>query len=459
MLKEVVEKEPQVLENICKRCGCELPKSDWDTKPVIMCPQCSLLINRTENLETQPDLYAPIPDIAVRWRRGAQRVSFLKPNAHLVIGIRGSGKSSLLEALSVRHRKIIDLYGSADNESLGYCKPQFERVWRSIHGYPPRILLVSGNNRDIASKFYTCHIDEMNLQKFEDYDVITTCQAFHSSEDQYFACLAEMTNILWTQRTHWRDVWFVLIREASNFIYARQKVVRNDNFAKAEFIKAFRTSRHSGLSVSVDSLRWTALDKEVRDLADYVWIKNVGAIGLPQDLSWVYKYYIPYSLMRMKPKTFILSTAKGALGAGTFSEISWHKQEHEDLLRICGIEIKNIHQAVPDDRTYNLGNFDHAQIIEEYLQSRSMVKTATTVAKSYKTVRNHLLAHNASIQLHGQCMKCHNAKGEHVNTVVEIRAIGRPTVASIPTPKSEPTPAEVEEPIVVKTKRKWRLHR
>jgi predicted RNA-binding Zn-ribbon protein involved in translation (DUF1610 family) len=424
---EAIEEEPQKLENICERCGCELPISEWKTKPVVMCPQCGLLINRLENINAQPDLYAPIPDLKLRWVRFQEHIPFAtKASAWLALGIRDAGKSSFLEAISVRYGKIIDLYGASDLESICWCKIEFEKIWRSIHGCEPKILLISSNNLDISSRFCTCHIGELTLKKIEEHDVITTCTQFFESEDQYFAALAKIVNILWTQRTHWVEPYYVLVREASNWLYSRTKVVRNDQFAMAEFIKAFRESRHHGLSMACDTLRFTAISKEIRDIADFTIIKRLGACGLPDDLKWLYKIFIPYGIMRMHVNVAIISTAKGSVGEIKFDYPKWHKTEHEDILKICEIEIKKTSKAVPDERNYTTGNFEHTEIISDYMETKSMTKTATNTARSYKTVYNHIQDHNMSVRNLGECKKCFNAQGEFSKTYIDVPKAGRP---------------------------------
>lgn len=62
------------------------------------------------------------PDIKVKWLRGPETIDFGRPNTYLVVGQRGTGKSSLLESIATRYPKVIDLFGSKDCESLAWCK-------------------------------------------------------------------------------------------------------------------------------------------------------------------------------------------------------------------------------------------------------------------------------------------------------------------------------------------------
>lgn len=421
---QTIQEETEYIEALCPRCKEPIPEGDWG-KPVLHCPYCGLMYSNPTFPFEESEEYADIPKISVHWYRFKEHISYRKASAWLALGIRGSGKSSFLECISIRYPKIIDLYGSSDMEALCWCKPQFEKVWRAINGKAPKILLISGNDREISSRFSTCHISEITLQKIEEQDVITTCQQFFNSEDEYFKALAHLVNLLWTQRHCWTEPIFVLVREASNWLYSRAKVVKNDNRAKAEFIKAFRESRHHGLAMACDTLRWTAIDKEIRDIADYTIIKRTGATGLPDDLRWLYRYYRFFDIMRLHNAVAVISTAKGAMGKLDFDYPAWHKEEHENMLKICNIEVKRIDSVVPDDRTYNTGAFEHAEMIKGYIELQSMDKVAELMARTHQTVRNHIKDHNTSIRSLGKCMKCYNAHGEFAETHVTVRGVGR----------------------------------
>jgi hypothetical protein len=423
------EIEVQEKENICGQCGAEIPLSDWETKPICQCVECGTYKNNHSIIETNPE-YAPIPEINLRWLRFSERICFAtKAQLFLALGIKGAGKSSLLECFSIRYAKIIDLYGSSDNESLSYLKPEFRRVWRSIHGSDPSILLVTGQNKDVASnisKFETCHVEQLNLKIVEDHDVITTSELFFDDEDEYYTAIGTIVNILWKQRNHWFQPWFVLIREAANMLFSRLKVVKNDGCAKAEVIKSLREARHHGLACGLDTLRFVNLDKEIRDLSDYTWVKKLGAVGLPGDLHWLYGLFQPLPLMRMKPNTFIVSTASGSVGYGVFQMPIWHKHEHEDILRLTGIEIKNCTEEVPKERKHTLGAFDHTQIIKVYFETKSMNETAKKVDRSFKTVYNHIQQHNDDIRNLKECRQCFNANVPFSKISILVPKAGRP---------------------------------
>lgn len=332
--------------------------------------------------------------------------------------MRGSGKSSLLEVLAIQYSKIIDLFGSSDNEGLCWCKPEFDHLFQALYGRPPNILLITGKGKQVASKFATKNIDELKLSDFKEYDIITTVHAFYVDETRYFEALHKITRLLWKQRTYWTEPWFVLVREASNWIYSRMKMVKNDAMAKADFVKSLREARHHGLAVGVDTIRWTSLDKEVRDVSDYIFLKRVGAIGLPDDLRWMYRYIRPYSMMQARPQAFMLTTGRGAVGFGKFDYPLWHKEEKENILKSTSIEVKRTEEAVPEDRRYAMGDFEHAEVIAKYKELQSMGKVAKALVRSPATIHKHLTLHNKEVKVRKKCSRCYHAASEYATKII-----------------------------------------
>ena len=371
----------------------------------------------TEQAEEKP---VHVPEIKVRWLRSQDHIAFSRPRTILALGTRGSGKSSLLEVLALRYPKIIDIYSASDDEGLCWCKAEFVELFKSLYGREPNILLVIGKDMDVASKWDKVRITELKLSDFEEHDVIITVLAFHSNETNYFATLNKITTLLWEKRRSWREPWYVLVREASNWIYSRLKTTRNDMFAKAAFIKALREARHHGLSIGIDTLRWTSLDKEIRDVSDYVFIKQVGSVGLPDDLRWLYRYFRPYAMMQLRPEVFGLITGRGAVGFGKFTYPKWHKEERENILKSTHIEVKRIEQTLPDDARFGVGDFEHSEIIIQYMRLRSMRKVASALSRSSRTVNIHINRHNSAVERTGECTKCHHSACEFSKDHIEV---------------------------------------
>ena len=59
-----------------------------------------------------------LPKIRLVWARRREPLDFMKAMIYLILGKKGSGKSALLELLSLYYPKIIDLFGSRDDEGL-----------------------------------------------------------------------------------------------------------------------------------------------------------------------------------------------------------------------------------------------------------------------------------------------------------------------------------------------------
>ena len=329
--------------------------------------------------------------IFCKWIRGKEKIEFKRPKTFLNLGQRGSGKSSLLEATASNYGKIIDLFGSRDNEGLAWCRSPLK----------DSILFIVGDSVKIRSEWPSKKLSELTFSDFEDYDVITSVHAFYANSNEEFVGLNKILGLLY-RRTHWNYPWFLLVREAANFIYSRIKLTKNQHIAKADFVYLLREARHMGYAVGVDTIRWTAVDVEIRDVSDYTFLKSVGRKGLPKDLRFIYRYINPYSMMRMKPSQFVLLTDSGSIGIGMSDYPPWHKEEKEDLVRKLGIEIS--YGDVPDygnPRRNTVSDFEHKQIIEKYKELQSMAKVAKLFGRSTKTIKDHIDAHND-----GVCLRC-----------------------------------------------------
>jgi hypothetical protein len=239
---------------------------------------------------------------------------------------------------------------------------------------------------------------------------------------EYFSALQRITGILWEKRTSWSEPWNILIREAANWIYSRIQIVRDSEMAKADFIQTLREARHSGLAVSVDTVRWTDIDKAVRDISDFLFLKRVGAIGLPKDLRYVYRYIRPDSMMRMQPSIFALLTSQGSIGYGNFDYPRWHKEERENILFKLNIDVQHLGD-VNRDLGYTVGLIEHAKIIETYMEKSSMGKTAVIVNRSKSTICGEVKIHNDSIGELGRCLECEKANGKYMNQPIKKRKI------------------------------------
>jgi len=130
------------------------------------------------------------------------------------------------------------------------------------------------------------------------------------------------------------------VREAANLVYSRMKIGESQQVAKAEFLYLMREARHAGLALGLDTQRHTAVDLDLRAQVDYLVIKNIGALTLPDDLSWAYRVFNPPALRTLRPHEFLVLHRGGGVGMGVFELPPWHKLEHEDILGEVGLELR-----------------------------------------------------------------------------------------------------------------------
>jgi hypothetical protein len=213
----------------------------------------------------------------------------------------------------------------------------------------------------------------------------------------------------------------MVCREAANFYYSGLKFSDNQVFAKSQMIYLIREARHMGIALGLDSVRYYAIDIDIRNLADYMILKAQGVQGLAKDLNWLYSYFNPSTIRNMKPQNFFIITRKGALGLGNFSFHDWHKAEKENILRAVGIKVEYGEEL--NDGEYR-GTFrtvsdkEHAEMIRLYIEGLSYEKIADQFNKSSRTPLLHLQKHNQAILKGGYCLSCKRVKSSLESTPI-----------------------------------------
>lgn len=188
--------------------------------------------------------------------------------------------------------------------------------------------------------------------------------------------------------------------------------------AKADFIYFQREMRHFGYATYVDTIRWTSIDKEMRDLADYIIIKKVGHQGFPRDLRFLYKYYEPNSVARMRPEKFVILTDNAAIGTGTFGLPKFHKEEGVDLLRELGMDVEK--GTKPEESSLQkVGDREHGTIVLEYHKGKTMAQVSELTKRSTWTVSHHVKTHNKMVRQMGYCAQCQRAGAECATDIIE----------------------------------------
>ena len=351
------------------------------------------------------------------WMRGNENLSFNRPHTYYVLGIRGAGKSSLLEHIAELHLErghaVLDLFGSRDGEGLAWL--------RSPWAEEKRILLYHGDNADVSAPYDTKKVSEASLSDLNDYDILISASPLYSSPSDEFLQVNRLTNLLY-QRLSWRRLVYVIVREAANLYYSRLKVAEDQTLAKAEMVYLIREARHMGVAMGLDTLKFTSVDVDIRNVIDYLFFKSLGLHGLPRNLHWVYRYIDPNAMQKMRPDEFVIVTRKGCLGLGKFPEVKWHKREREHILRKLGIEVEfgeELDYGIDRGKYLTVSDREHARMIELRVeQGLGAVKIGEMLQRSSATVWNHLKRHNRSIDRVGVCEICERAGCEYARMKV-----------------------------------------
>ena len=181
--------------------------------------------------------------------------------------------------------------------------------------------------------------------------------------------------------------------------------------AKSDFIFWQREMRHFGYSLGIDTIRWTSIDKEMRDLADWLVIKKVGPQGIPDDLDFLYRYIDPMSMAGLPPDKFMLLTENASIAWGQSDYPEFHKEEGVDLLEELGIEI-SYGEEIEESSVQRIGDEEHEKIIRLYSEENSMSKISKQIHRSAARVHDHIHKHNKAVMENGFCGKCRRVRSD-----------------------------------------------
>lgn len=351
-----------------------------------------------------------IPNIYIKWLRGRDNIDWSYPGLALGLGKKGSGKSALGEAWAMHFKRIIDLFGSRDNENLAWCRESSPI---------DDVLLITGDTVDVDCSWPVKRVSDLRLSDLHDHEVVTTCSSFYSGQNDRFSSQEKIIANFWN-RTGWNYPICAIVREASSYTYSRIKQGVRMQEAKADFIYFTREMRHFGFAEYIDTIRWTSIDKEMRDQADYLIIKKVGHQGLPRDLRWLYRYINPRSLSALKPHLFIMLTDSGAIGVGTSDFPHFHKLEGQDLIKELGMEITKGEPLV-DSTPRMVGDNEHSNIcILKHDKESSIRQIQKEIRRSTETISRHLHLHNRDIDRYGHCPVCKRVRNGLSTVVLQI---------------------------------------
>lgn len=272
----------------------------------------------------------------VVWVRGGERISYTKPSTWFVMGIRGSGKSSFLEYLGTEYLKrgacIVDIFGSRDGEGLAWLRSPYARKRRVLLLYGGVKVSCSRGNVDLK------HFEDFTLSDVERYDIVISSSPLYSSLEEEYDAVNTVVDRLY-RRFRWRRLVYLVVREASQLYYSRLRISESQSIAKASFVYLLREARHMGIALGLDTLKFKAIESDIRVLSDYLIIKQLGLLGLPDDLSWLYSFFDPLKLQNLRQENFIIVTRRGSIGVGRFRYPRWHKRERENIVEKVGLKI------------------------------------------------------------------------------------------------------------------------
>jgi hypothetical protein len=177
-----------------------------------------------------------------------------------------------------------------------------------------------------------------------------------------------------------------------------------------------REGRHMGVSMLLDSLRMYGIDIDTRSLADHLILKSQGVENLNKDLNFLYHYIKPEAFRRIPPEKFVILSRKGAIGVGRFKIPSWHKLESENILDSVGLKIEYgtpIETGENRGRFKTVGDWEHSQIVQLYLEGSSMNKISGQIKRSTKTVLDHINDHNSAVERSQFFPSCRRVHSEH----------------------------------------------
>jgi len=349
----------------------------------------------------------------IAWICGGYNISFNKPYTWMCLGVRGSGKSALLEHLAELHLAeghcVLDLFGARSAEGLGWLRSRWAK--------PSNILVLTSENclatvPNASVKPYT----QLELEDFDHYNIIINSCIFYPNIDSEFEAVNTIIDMLWRRR-RWTRLVYVIVREAANLMYARMKLAETQSLARTFLAYWLREARHSGASLGLDSQRFMAVDVDIRSLVDFLFLKSQGALGLPKDMFFIYRYIQPGWLQYAKPHQFAILTRRGDVGVGVFPLVTWHAKEGEDLPSKLGIHVAfgEAPQKPVDRGLYKtVGDHEHNLIITAYVEEPiGMVKLAGRLGRSPATINHVINQHNSNVEKLGFCPACRRVKGAY----------------------------------------------
>ena len=252
------------------------------------------------------------------------------------------------------------------------------------------MLILHGSGMKVTAPCQTMHVAEFSLKKCEKYWVVITNPALFRERRDYYTALAYIMDNHFMKRTIWSNSIVHLIREARKILMSRFIAGKATNIAMAQeqFIEMHNESEHTAIANVIDALRPNSIVPDVRELANYTFIKTFGAMKIPRDMYNILKKVQPTWMRRMLPNRFVLYTDSDNVGVGTLDLVPWHHKRGEPILETVGVTIEH-----EEDRQ---GGEDATQL------TQTMMPSASEVNIREKRIEENTKLHLLMLELHKQ---------------------------------------------------------
>jgi len=338
--------------------------------------------------------------LKVSWlaRRGEADIDFTRSRSWFAIGVRDSGKSSLLEFLATRYLEhgacVFDINGAADGEGLAWLRSPYARA------NPGRVLVLRG--RGVSAKipgYRVIFAEDLQLSDFLLYDIIVSATPLYLNKARELEHVEGIIDKLFHRLGKERLV-ALLIREAQDIFYSRVRARDEQRAVKAKGSYIQREARHEGLAMLLDTLKATSIDDDVRHEADYWLYTAQGSEGLPSTKRWLYSIFDPRFFVRLRKGEFVIEAKEGPVGVGASEYQPWHKREEENIIRELGATITYEGAgSVTDEET-------HRTIVEMYAAGLTYRDIADHVGLSASSCWEQVREHNKRVGEDGECALC-----------------------------------------------------
>ena len=285
-----------------------------------------------------------------------------------------------------------------------------------------KALLLCGESVDVKASCDVKKASALGLSDFSSYDIIISASPLYLNPDDEFMNAAAITDKVY-KRLSWSRLIYCIVREAANFYYSRLKVSDNQVLAKSQMVYLIREARHVGMALGLDSIRYYAIDIDIRNLSDYLILKSQGLYWLSRELSWLYSVFEPSIIRNMPAQNFLIVSKNGALGLGGFKPIPWHKEERENILKACDVKVEYgepIETGAYRGSYKTVGDQEHSEIIRLYHEEGlGMQPIAEKLQRSTASIKKHIDEHDQAIMRSSFCPACRRVHSSLETTTVK----------------------------------------